>query len=334
MSFIYNNHLILNANFTKNHGKHNYHSNITEWRLTMKKDLYSHLKKLPYIDTSITFFSAHKQYVSCNWKGYPSSHTAFEILLILSGEQESIIDQHVYILKENDILLVPPGILHENRCFSNQGMTYFVAHFDIDDPALRYSMIKNGRLIYPHNTSENSSLRLILNEWIFLYDKKNTYSLSDRFLSLEILSRLMTTLAKISEENKGDKGDKGNMQALSIARSIAETIQHNFNSFFLNENRDKNLLLIKNIYREINISMSYGLEVFKEIYGISPKEYLDRLKFKESKRLIRNPNISIEFISEQVGYSNVSHFSRQFKKWAGVSPKIYRQNMLPFDPTF
>ena len=331
MSFIYNNHLILNANFTKNHGKHNYHPNITEWRLTMKKDLYSHLKKLPYIDTSITFFSAHKQYVSCNWKGYPSSHTAFEILLILSGEQESIIDQHVYILKENDILLVPPGILHENRCFSNQGMTYFVAHFDIDDPALRYSMIKNGRLIYPHNTSENSSLRLILNEWIFLYDKKNTYSLSDRFLSLEILSRLMTTLAKISEENKGDKG---NMQALSIARSIAEAIQHNFNSFFLNENRDKNLLLIKNIYREINISMSYGLEVFKEIYGISPKEYLDRLKFKESKRLIRNPNISIEFISEQVGYSNVSHFSRQFKKWAGVSPKIYRQNMLPFDPTF
>ena len=331
MSFIYNNHLILNANFTKNHGKHNYHPNITEWRLTMKKDLYSHLKKLPYIDTSITFFSAHKQYVSSNWKGYPSSHTAFEILLILSGEQESIIDQHVYILKENDILLVPPGILHENRCFSNQGMTYFVAHFDIDDPALRYSMIKNGRLIYPHNTSENSSLRLILNEWIFLYDKKNTYSLSDRFLSLEILSRLMTTLAKISEENKGDKG---NMQALSIARSIAETIQHNFNSFFLNENRDKNLLLIKNIYREINISMSYGLEVFKEIYGISPKEYLDRLKFKESKRLIRNPNISIEFISEQVGYSNVSHFSRQFKKWAGVSPKIYRQNMLPFDPTF
>ena len=297
----------------------------------MKKDLYSHLKKLPYIDTSITFFSAHKQYVSCNWKGYPSSHTAFEILLILSGEQESIIDQHAYILKENDILLVPPGILHENRCFSNQGMTYFVAHFDIDDPALRYSMIKNGRLIYPHNTSENSSLRLILNEWIFLYDKKNTYSLSDRFLSLEILSRLMTTLAKISEENKENKGS---MQALSIARSIAETIQHNFNSFFLNENRDKNLLLIKNIYREINISMSYGLEVFKEIYGISPKEYLDRLKFKEAKRLIRNPNISIEFISEQVGYSNVAHFSRQFKKWAGVSPKIYRQNMLPFDPTF
>lgn len=331
MSFIYNNHLILNANFTKNHGKHNYHPNITEWRLTMKKDLYSHLKKLPYIDTSITFFSAHKQYVSCNWKGYPSSHTAFEILLILSGEQESIIDQNVYILKENDILLVPPGILHENRCFSNQGMTYFVAHFDIDDPDLRYSMIKNGRLIYPHNTSENSSLRLILNEWIFLYDKKNTYSLSDRFLSLEILSRLMTTLAKISEENKENKGS---MQALSIARSIAETIQHNFNLFFLNENRDKNLLLMKNIYQEINISMSYGLEVFKEIYGISPKEYLDCLKFKESKRLIRNPNISIEFISEQVGYSNVSHFSRQFKKWAGVSPKIYRQNMLPFDPTF
>lgn len=35
---------------------------ITE-KKDMKKDLYSHLKKLPYLDTSISFFSAHKQHV-------------------------------------------------------------------------------------------------------------------------------------------------------------------------------------------------------------------------------------------------------------------------------
>lgn len=47
MSFIYNNHLILNANFTKNHGKHNYHPNITEWRLRVKNkvDFRAHLYK-------------------------------------------------------------------------------------------------------------------------------------------------------------------------------------------------------------------------------------------------------------------------------------------------
>lgn len=302
---------------------------ITEKKY-MKKDLYSHLKKLPYLDTSISFFSAHKQHVPHGWKGYPSSHTAFEILLILSGEQESIINQNTYILKENDILLIPPGILHENHCFSTKGMTYFAAHFDIDDPALRYTMIKNGRLIYPDCTPENSTIRSILDEWIQLYDKKTAYTLSDRFLTLEILARLMTAFVKISEENEENEV---NIQILSIARSIAETIQHNFNTFFLNENRDKKQLLMKNIYREANISMSYGLEVFKKIYGISPKEYLDQLKFKEAKRLIRNPNISIESISDQVGYSNVAHFSRQFKKWAGISPKIYRQKTTSFDPS-
>ncbi|MGM0216857.1 AraC family transcriptional regulator [Enterococcus sp. AZ109] len=288
----------------------------------MKKDLYSHIKKLPYLDTSISFFSAHKQHVPTGWETYQSSHTAFEILLILDGAQESVINQKKYLLEQGDILLIAPGVLHTNRCFSDQGMSYFTAHFDIDDPALRYIMIKNGRLIYPVDSVENAMLRPILEEWIKLYDKTTPYTLSDRLFILEVLTRLMTTFVKISEEAAENQYD---VQSLSLARTIAETIQHNFNAFFLNENRSKEQLLMKNIYQDANVSMSYGLEVFKKIYGISPKEYLDRLKLKEARRLLKNPDISVESISEQIGYANITHFSRQFKKWTGLSPRAYRK---------
>ena len=293
----------------------------------MKKDLYSQLKKLPYIDTSISFFSAHEQYVPHGWEAYQSSHSAFEILLIISGKQESIINQKSYIVEKNDVLLIPPGTLHTNRCMSKEGMTYFTAHFDIDDPAFRYTLMKNGKLIYRNNTENNLIIRNILNDWIQLYEQETVYTLSDRLLTLEILTRLMTAIIKFSEENIDNQFD---IQYLSIARNIAEIIQHNFNAYFLYENRDKNQLLLKNIYREANISMSYGLEVFRKIYGISPKEYLDQLKLKEAKRLIKNPDIAIELISESVGYSSVSHFSRQFKKWTGVSPRVYRQRESHF----
>jgi AraC-like DNA-binding protein len=289
----------------------------------MKKDLYSHIKKLPYLDISISFFSAHQQYVPLGWETYPSSHHAFEILLIVEGTQETTIHHKKYKLQKNDILLIAPGILHKNRCNTSAGMNYFTAHFDIDDPSLRYLMIKYGKLVYSNDTAENNILRHILMEWIALYEKNTPYTLSDRLQILEILTRLMTAFVKISEATIENQYD---IQSLSIARSIAETIQHNFNTFFLNENRDKDTILMKHIYKEANISMSYGLEVFKKIYNISPKEYLDQLKFKEAKRLLKNPDISVESISEQIGYTNVTHFSRQFKKWSGVSPKRYRQN--------
>lgn len=292
----------------------------------MKKDLYSHIKKLPYIDTSISFFSAHKQYVPYGWKTYQSSHTAFEILLIIDGAQESIINQKKYLLEKNDILLIAPGVLHTNRCFTLEGMSYFTAHFDIDDPALRYIMMKNGRLIYSNKTNENNLLRKILNDWIDLYDKTAPYTISDRLFILEVLTRLMTAFVKISEEDVENQYD---IQSLSLARTIAETIQHNFNSFFLNEEHNKDQLLMKNIYKDANISASYGLEVFKKIYTISPKEYLDQLKFREARRLLKNPDISIESISEQIGYTNITHFSRQFKKWSGISPRVYRNMESP-----
>ncbi|MDR2939174.1 MAG: AraC family transcriptional regulator [Clostridiales bacterium] len=288
----------------------------------MKKDLYSHIKKLPYLDFSISFFSAHKQIVPYGWESHQSSHTAFEILLVIDGEQESIINQKKYLLKKGDILLIAPGVLHINRCFSSEGMNYFTAHFDIDDPALRYIILKNGQLIYSYASEKNKALYPILCEWVNLYDKTAPYTLSDRLYVLEVLTRLLTAFVKISEESEENQYD---IQSLSIARAIAETIHHNFNAFFLNENRNKEILSMKHIYKEANISMSYGLEVFKKIYSVSPKVYLDQLKLKESKRLLKNPDISVEIISERIGYTNVTHFSRQFKKWTGASPKKYRE---------
>ena len=291
----------------------------------MNKDLFSHLKKLPYLDTSISFFSAHKQQVTYGWETYQSSHTAFEILLIIDGTQESIINQKKYLLKKNDILLIAPGVLHTNRCFTTEGMDYFTAHFDIDDPTFRYIMMKNGRLIYPNGTKENEILRAILNDWIELYDRVNPYTLSDRLFILEVLTRLMTAFVKISEEDIENQCD---IQSLGLARTIAEVIQYRFNSFFFDDKHDKDLLLMKNVYKDANVSSSYGLEVFKKIYTISPKEYLDKLKFKEAKRLLKNPDISIESISERIGYTNITHFSRQFKRWSGISPRAYRNNEL------
>ena len=53
-------------------------------------------------------------------------------------------------------------------------------------------------------------------------------------------------------------------------------------------------------------------------------DYVQGIRMKKAKTLLKNTNMSVESIAEAVGYSNVEHFSRQFKKKYGLAPIQYR----------
>lgn len=75
----------------------------------------------------------------------------------------------------------------------------------------------------------------------------------------------------------------------------------------------------------LGIDRSYLSAIFKQIQGISPNEFLVRVRMKESSRLLRNPLMSIRDIARYVGYEDSLTFSKAFKRFFGVSPKNYRE---------
>ncbi|WP_420795073.1 helix-turn-helix domain-containing protein [Paenibacillus terrae] len=58
---------------------------------------------------------------------------------------------------------------------------------------------------------------------------------------------------------------------------------------------------------------------------MSPRTYLSGLKLQEAKILLQQPKTSLNEIANQLGYKNLSHFSRQFKRWTGLSPTEFRR---------
>ncbi|MFD2874808.1 AraC family ligand binding domain-containing protein [Paenibacillus rhizoplanae] len=90
----------------------------------------------------IYVFGAHTQTVPADWSMTTESHHAFEILIVLDGAQETRMDHEQFIVNSDDILLIPPGFEHTNKCISATSMTYFCAHFDIDEPSLRMRIMK------------------------------------------------------------------------------------------------------------------------------------------------------------------------------------------------
>ena len=46
---------------------------------------------------------------------------------------------------------------------------------------------------------------------------------------------------------------------------------------------------------------------------------------EDAKKLLCQENLSVEEVAEQVGYHDYFYFTKAFKKYAGVSPSVYRK---------
>ena len=68
---------------------------------------------------------------------------------------------------------------------------------------------------------------------------------------------------------------------------------------------------------------------FKSQLGISPHRYRIRRRLDEACTLLRQRELNIGEIAEQLGYSSESEFSAQFKRHNGISPKLYRTGAAP-----
>lgn len=62
--------------------------------------------------------------------------------------------------------------------------------------------------------------------------------------------------------------------------------------------------------------------------GQSFSDILNHVRIERAKELLKEPSLRIGDISEQVGFLDLAHFSRVFKKQEGVSANEYRNKVL------
>lgn len=74
-----------------------------------------------------------------------------------------------------------------------------------------------------------------------------------------------------------------------------------------------------------NLSRSRFTYLYKSFFGISPKEDLLGERFNMARHLLHSTNLNITLIAQKVGYDNIYHFCKQFKKITDFSPTGYRK---------
>jgi len=89
----------------------------------------------------------------------------------------------------------------------------------------------------------------------------------------------------------------------------------------------ENDLTVESIAQKFHISTSHLSRIFREHVGITLVEYLNVRRVEESQYYLRHTNKSITSISEQFHFCNQSYFTRIFKKYTGVTPKHFRDEL-------
>ncbi len=87
-------------------------------------------------------------------------------------------------------------------------------------------------------------------------------------------------------------------------------------------------IAINTLGREVYLSRNLFFHWFREQFGITPLEFINRERIKMAKQLLSDPRNNITTTSLQCGFSDVNYFVRIFRKMEGITPKTYQSSLM------
>lgn len=90
-------------------------------------------------------------------------------------------------------------------------------------------------------------------------------------------------------------------------------------------------LPLSRLAESVNLSPTRLCYLFKAETGTPPARYLRELRMQDATTLLANTFLSVKEIIAQVGFTDESHFVRDFKRIYGVTPTQYRKQNVVID---
>ena len=83
-------------------------------------------------------------------------------------------------------------------------------------------------------------------------------------------------------------------------------------------------ITLEDLAEKFYLSKPYISKYIKEKSGITFGEMVKKIRMKKAKSLLKGSNMTVENIALSVGYQNVEHFNRLFKKAYNMTPIQFR----------
>lgn len=243
---------------------------------------------------------------SCGIQSHLSSETVYfrqngrvdyHITYLLNGTMEVDYDSRTYLLKPGNFVLYPPNMPHKYRDYPDTNRVWIHFTGQAISEILNEAHLSGG--VYqtlPASQSESLLLQLVTVH----------NSASDIPLEKGILTSLLYQL--------GQQCQRLPEGAPWLDKCAVYLVEH-YNS----------RVPVSVLADLCGLSQSRFLCLFKERFGMPPKEYQTRLRIRSCEAMLSATRLSVSDIGRMAGYEDPLYFSRIFKKYTGLSPREFRQ---------
>lgn len=248
-------------------------------------------------------------------------HEVFEMLLVLSDGVNVQIDQDIYPVDRNTLLLFTSGDLH--RVITEAGVEYdrYVLHL-VPEQADAFSTEQTNLLecFYRRPGPHPQILPLSQDQVEVIFSLfcqlEEVQSHAHPMLGDDLLKRfLLCQILIYANRYYRERNNLSDLQTGSDFRVVNTVLR------YIGDHYTEPITLT-DLAQTVYLSTHYLCRLFKQVIGTSPMEYVANLRMTKAKELLIQ-GLSVEQTCERVGYGNLSHFSRQFRQKVGMSPRQY-----------
>lgn len=132
--------------------------------------------------------------------------------------------------------------------------------------------------------------------------------------------QILSDEKKAGDETPGDRDQEPWPAGLS-ARQPDMAIQK---AVVLIQQRYWDHLTLAGLAREVGMSKYWLSHRFKEVMGVTLREYLLRVRLEKARALLATAAVSITEVALTVGFGDLPRFDKLFKRSTGVTPSAYR----------
>ena len=241
------------------------------------------------------------------------AHNFYEIYYLLKGERNIFIEDKIFTLHENSIVIIPPFYMHKTEGGPYKRINIYLSDDLLDETERKFLSSCASFLSFELDNSKKNMVLSLFRPFLSQTNKKDLlkkkYSLSFAKTFLYILQS--STLKPLSSAPSTSKNNTNKNLILDIVAYINTHFQEN--------------ITLESLKNKFYISKNTLCKNFQQIMKCSVIEYCCAVRLNEAKHLLLTTDKSIEDVADLCGYSSANYFSLLFKSKTGLSPSNYRK---------
>ncbi len=224
------------------------------------------------------------------------------MLFIAEGSGKCILNKEKYTFSKNTILLCMGDFLCF-KCSKTIDAQIWAVHFRLKDAESFKEEYNLKSDVFKMNHSDS---------FCDCFERLHLAYIHKNHTQGSFVSAILCELLFLALDSRDEKALTD-----AVIASLAEDIHKDFihGEFDISSYADR-----------VGLSKDRLSVIFKQKYSLPPYKYQLMLKMKEATNLLKHTNLSIDTISEILGFSNRLYFSSAYKKQTGKTPGQVRKD--------